>query len=217
MRPTSHNPVARENRDRFKAGGTLALNLVGSPGSGKTALIERTVQELQMRLSIGMIKGDLVADTDVRKIERYGVPATTILTRGRCHLEAVQIRDAFLKMAVVPLELLFIENVGDRHCPTTHDLGESMRVVVLSTAEGDDAPTKYPFVFERATVLVINKMDLLPFLTFDVEAVKKHALEVNPHLLVFQTSCTLGHGLREWNEWLLREVRALQEWPVVGH
>ena len=204
--------LADRNRDAFRRNGVIAMNLLGSPGSGKTTLLERTVDELKHHASVAVVAAGVHTDIDAKRISQYDVPVVPLVLQGKCHIDAGMLRSALDGIALGDTELLFIENVSGLICPSLHDLGESLTVAVLGVTEGDDKPLKHPELFRRASILVINKMDLLQWVTFDLDAFKRQALELNPGLKIFQISCTLGYGLREWYEWLLHEVRLGQEW-----
>ncbi len=197
--------IALENRARFDAAGVFVVGLVSSPGSGKTSLLERTLQKLQGRARCAVIEGDVQTDNDARRIAALGVPAVQIVTNGTCHLEARMVQDALPQVDLAGLDLLFIENVGNLVCPSTYELGEHERVVLASTTEGEDKPLKYPAMFRKSQVLVLNKVDLLPYVPFDMAKARAYALQVNPELRVFETSCTTGQGLDAWVDWLLEK------------
>ncbi|MFI5178915.1 MAG: hydrogenase nickel incorporation protein HypB [Vicinamibacterales bacterium] len=197
-----NDAIAATNRARFAAHGLTVLNIVSSPGAGKTTLLERTLERLNGRLRVAVIEGDVQTDLDARRVAKYGVPVVQIVTNGGCHLEANLVQHALDRLDLENVDLLIIENVGNLVCPANYDLGEAMKVVVLSTTEGDDKPLKYPAMFRNASVLVINKTDLLPHVGADLEAIKRNAAQINPDLRVFETSCTTGAGLDDWCRWL---------------
>ncbi len=201
-----NDEIARGNREEFARHGIFVLNLVSSPGSGKTSLLERTLEHLSAKVAIAVIEGDVQTDLDARRVGRYNIPAVQIITRGGCHLEANLVRDALQKLDLKSVQVLVIENVGNLVCPAAYDLGESMKVVIVSTTEGDDKPLKYPSIFHGASVLVINKIDLLPYVDSDISALRKNALSVNPGLLIFETSCTTKKGIAEWCDWVAANV-----------
>jgi hydrogenase nickel incorporation protein HypB len=186
----------------LKQHGVFSINLVSSPGSGKTSILEQTLGILRGRLRIGVIEGDVQTDFDAQRVARYQVPVIQIVTNGGCHLEARLVQDAMAQMDLHQLDLLVIENVGNLVCPANYDLGEALKVVVVSTTEGDDKPLKYPGMFRHASILIINKIDLLPYVNCNLEALKQNALNINPSLRVFETSCTTGAGILEWCHWL---------------
>lgn len=202
-----NDEVARQNRAAFADNGVFALNMVSSPGAGKTSILERTLEQLRVEISIAVIEGDVQTDLDARRVAKYNVPAVQIVTRGGCHLEANLVRDAIGSLNLKEIELLIIENVGNLVCPSNYDLGEAMKVVVASTTEGDDKPLKYPAMFRNSSVLIINKIDLLPYLPCNLAVLKENALKINPSLTVFETSCTTGQGIEQWCSWLLENSR----------
>jgi hydrogenase nickel incorporation protein HypB len=197
-----NDEIARQNRSLFADHGTFVLNMVSSPGAGKTSILERTSEQLRGTLKIAVIEGDVQTDLDAQRIARYQVPAVQIVTRGGCHLEANLVRDALQSLDLSGIELLFIENVGNLVCPSNYDLGEEMKVVVASTTEGEDKPLKYPAMFRNASVLIINKIDLLPYLNLNAQLLKDNALKINPSLTIFETSCTTQQGIAQWCDWL---------------
>ncbi len=201
-----NDEIAGRNRALFAEHGVVVLNFVSSPGSGKTSIIEKTIEQLREQISLAVIEGDVQTDIDAQRIARLGVPAVQIVTRGGCHLEANLVHDALQNIELQNIELLIIENVGNLVCPANYDLGEAMKVVVISTTEGDDKPLKYPNMFRYASVLIINKIDLLPYVNCNIEQLKRNALSINPDLRVFETSCTTGAGIQEWSEWLHQQT-----------
>jgi hydrogenase nickel incorporation protein HypB len=207
--------IARANRERFNSRNQLVINIVSSPGSGKTSILEHTITNLKESIKISVIEGDVQTDFDAQRVAALGVQAVQIVTNGGCHLEARLVRDALQNINLEQTELLIIENVGNLVCPANYDLGEDFKVVVLSTTEGDDKPLKYPSMFRNASVLMINKIDLLPYLTCSIETLRENALRINPDLLIFQTSCTTGEGIREWCEWLAG--RTVSKTSAPGH
>lgn len=198
--------LARRNRGIFARQGTLVVNLMSSPGSGKTTVLERSIDHLHDRLRLGVIEGDLYTDQDARRIEKKGVPVKQINTQGACHLDAGMVGEAFASIGE-NLDLLFIENVGNLVCPAEFDLGEDFKAVVISTTEGNDKPSKYPLVFRKARVVLLNKIDLLPFTDFSVEQFREDMAKINPQAPVFMVSGRTGEGFEEWIAWLLEEVR----------
>jgi hydrogenase nickel incorporation protein HypB len=165
------------------------------------------LEVLKDDLEIAVIEGDVQTDYDAQRVARYEVPVAQIVTHGGCHLEARLVRDALSKMDLSKVELLVIENVGNLVCPANYDLGEAEKVVILSTTEGDDKPKKYPAMFRNASVLIINKMDLIPYVNCDPAVIKTNALQINPNLTVFETSCTSKAGIAEWCNWLKSRAR----------
>jgi len=201
-----NDQVAAENRAAFAAHHLFVVNMVSSPGAGKTSLLERSLETLKGSLRVAVVEGDVQTDLDARRVARYGVPAVQIVTHGGCHLEAKLVQDAIATLDLAGLDLLVIENVGNLVCPANYDLGEAMKVVVVSTTEGDDKPLKYPPMFRNAPVLVINKMDLVPYLDADPDVLERHARQINPALTVFRTSCRSGEGIDAWCAWLAAQV-----------
>ncbi|MER2552709.1 MAG: hydrogenase nickel incorporation protein HypB [Thauera sp.] len=193
---------AAENRAWLAARGIFALNLVSSPGSGKTALLVRTLQLLAGRVSAAVIEGDQQTEFDAERIRATGVPALQINTGKGCHLDADMVARALPRMNLVDYSLLLIENVGNLVCPAAFDLGEAHKVAILSVTEGEDKPLKYPDMFAAADLMLLNKVDLLPYLAFDTRRAIDYALRVNPRLRVIRTSATSGEGLDEWIAWI---------------
>lgn len=202
---SENNRVARQNRTRFGAAGCVAVNVVSSPGSGKTTLLERTIERLGDKgfRRVAVIEGDQHTDNDADRIRRLGVPAVQINTHNGCHLDARMVASAFDELQVKET-LLFVENVGNLVCPALFDLGESLRVVLLSVTEGDDKPLKYPYMFAGADICVINKIDLLPYVDSDLARLKENASKINRQLRFFELSAFRGTGLDEWCDYLLR-------------
>jgi hydrogenase nickel incorporation protein HypB len=202
-----NDEIAGQNRELFRRNGLFVLNLVSSPGAGKTSLLERTLEHLRGTLPVAVIEGDVQTDLDAQRVARYGVPAVQILTRGGCHLEAHLVREALRSIDLSAVRLLIIENVGNLVCPSNYDLGEDLKVVVASTTEGDEKPLKYPAMFRNSGVLIINKIDLVPHLDSDPALLRANALQINPQLRVFFTSCRTGEGIGEWCDWLAERSR----------
>ncbi len=202
-----NDEVAAENRARFKENRLFTLNLVSSPGSGKTTLLERTLEILAGQLRISVVEGDVQTDNDARRIAKYNVPVVQIITNGACHLEAKLVQDAVANLPLAQTDILVIENVGNLVCPASYDLGEDLKVVLFSTSEGDDKPLKYPKMFRVADVCIINKVDLLPYLEFDMAKAKENARNINPGLTIFEVSAKTGEGIDEWIEWLRKEAQ----------
>jgi hydrogenase nickel incorporation protein HypB len=197
-----NDEIARQNREFFLQKGIFCINMVSSPGAGKTSILEKTLEHLRGRVTLAVIEGDVQTDLDAQRVARYGVPAVQIITRGGCHLEANLVRDALGSISLDGIRLLIIENVGNLVCPSNYDLGEAMKVVVASTTEGDDKPLKYPAMFRNSSVLIINKIDLMPYLNCSLETLRANARQINPSLRVFETSCRTGEGIDPWCSWL---------------
>ena len=200
--------LARKNRSTFSGQGLLVVNLMSSPGSGKTTILEKTIEYLNGKLKLGVIEGDLYTDQDAQRIEQKGVQVVQINTEGACHLDAGMVGKAFEELPGENLELLFIENVGNLVCPAEFDLGEDFKAVVISTTEGNDKPLKYPLIFREARVILLNKIDLLAYTNFSLERFREDLAQINPSAPVFLVSGSTGAGIAEWNEWLLGEVRS---------
>lgn len=202
-----NDEVAAQNRALLKKFDVYTINLVSSPGSGKTSILERTLIHFGRKLKISVIEGDVQTSLDAERVGKFDVPVVQIVTNGACHLEAKLVQDALTKLDFTQTQLLFIENVGNLVCPAAYDLGEDMKVVIVSTTEGDDKPLKYPRMFMNASVLLINKIDLLPYVNCKIDQLRKNALQINPSLEIMEMSCTTGTGVDEWCRWLESKVR----------
>jgi hydrogenase nickel incorporation protein HypB len=202
--------LAERNRGYFEAKNILALNLVSSPGSGKTSLLERTLTAMQAEIDCFVIEGDQQTSNDALRIAKTNAPVVQINTGKGCHLDAAMIHQALKQLALTDDSLLFIENVGNLVCPALFDLGEGARVVIISVTEGDDKPIKYPDMFHTADLCLINKMDLLPYVDFDVAKAREYALRVNHHLAFIELSATTGQGMDQWYDWLREQRLALR-------
>jgi hydrogenase nickel incorporation protein HypB len=178
------------------------LNVISSPGSGKTTILAKTIESLKGKLRIGVIEGDIQTDLDAQRIRKTGAPAIQINTDGACHLSAAQVSAALHKLPIDDLDLVFVENVGNLVCPSAFDLGETAKIAVLSTPEGDDKPAKYPAIFARAAAVLINKIDLLGAADFDIEKVKADILKLNKKARIFPVSAKTGEGMPHWHDWL---------------
>ena len=205
-----NDQIAVGNRQLFREHQIFALNLVSSPGAGKTSILEKTFQELRDEMKLAVIEGDVQTDLDARRVSQYGVSVVQIVTLGGCHLEANLVRDALKELDLAAIELLFIENVGNLVCPSNYDLGEAMKVVVLSTTEGDDKPLKYPAMIRNSSVLLLNKIDLIPYVPCDLDVLRKNALKINPALKIFEISCITGDGIPDWCNWLRKKDYSLK-------
>lgn len=197
-----NNQYAIENRCYLSKLGIFALNLVSSPGSGKTTLLVKTIQILQNKLPMIVIEGDQQTDNDAARIRETGIPVTQINTGKGCHLDAFMVKQAIQQISPQQNSVLFIENVGNLVCPSNFDLGEAHKVVILSVTEGEDKPLKYPDMFHAADLMLLNKCDLLPYLSFDVDLAIEYAHRVHPGLPVIQISATLGSGMQIWIDWI---------------
>jgi len=195
--------MASRNSGYFEAKGVVTLNLMSSPGSGKTTLLEKTIKALKGKRPVAVIEGDQQTLNDAERIDQAGAPVVQVNTGNGCHLDAEMIRQALDKLDVQEKSILFIENVGNLVCPSLFELGEKHRVVIISVTEGEDKPLKYPTMFEHADTCIINKIDLLPYVDFDMAKVKEYALEVNPHLKIMELSAHTGEGMEDWIHWVL--------------
>jgi len=188
----------------------LCLNMISSPGSGKTSILTRTISELKGKIKIGVIEGDIQTEIDAERIRATAAPVVQIETGGACHLSAAQVNAALDNLPVSDLNLIFIENVGNLVCPSAFELGENGKIVVLSVAEGDDKPAKYPAIFAKSKVLLVNKIDLLKVagqVDFDIERVKADARKLNKGIEIFPISAKTGEGMTDWYEWLIKSVK----------
>lgn len=206
---SANDVIASELREAFKTNGALALNFISSPGSGKTMLLEKTLELLPPHTRAAILTGDIQTDNDAQRLMRYGYPVRQITTGGACHLDAFMIETHIGNWLGRGLQLLLIENVGNLVCPTSCDLGEDAKVVVLSVTEGDDKPLKYPGIFRKAELMILNKIDLLPHVAFNLETARKNARAIHPEIEIIETSCTTGAGLGQWMHWL--EARAAKK------
>ena len=198
---------AKKNKAFFKKNHVVCLNVISSPGSGKTTTISRTIQDLHGQITIGVIEGDIKTDTDAQKIRDAGGEAVQIETQGACHLSAEQVYRALKELNAKELDVVIIENVGNLVCPAAFDLGEAQRVILLSVPEGDDKPIKYPGTFAEADVVLINKIDLADYIDFNLERALGDIRVVNPDVEIFQVSATTGEGMNQWYDWLLNQVK----------
>jgi hydrogenase nickel incorporation protein HypB len=200
--------LAARNREIFAASELFVLNLVSSPGSGKTSILERTLGELKEKVRFAVLEGDQQTSNDAERIAATGVPVRQINTGAGCHLDAHMVGHGVEAFDLAATDVLLIENVGNLVCPAAFDLGEDHKVAVLSVTEGEDKPLKYPQMFQAADLLLINKIDLLPYLRFDLEQCKAFARRVNPRIHIIELSCQSGAGMEAWYEWLAAGVRA---------
>ena len=198
--------IAAALRQEFQRRGIFCLNLISSPGAGKTLLLERTLEGFAPGRRVAVLTGDIQTDNDARRLARYGFPVQQITTAGACHLDARMVERHLANWDLSSIGLLLIENVGNLVCPTSYDLGEDAKVVILSVAEGDDKPLKYPGIFHRAELLVLSKIDLLPYVPFDIAAARDNARKVNPAIEIVEVSSTTGAGLDAWRAWLDRRA-----------
>jgi len=189
-------------RERYARRSTWCVNLISSPGSGKTALLERTLASLDPSRRVAVLTGDIQTDNDAQRLARYGFPVRQITTGGACHLDARMVTEALAEWPPDSFDILFVENVGNLVCPTSYDLGEEARVVVFSVAEGEDKPLKYPATFHRADLVVLNKIDLLPYVPFRLDLARDYIRRIQPDARIVEVSCTTGAGLDAWRNWI---------------
>ena len=192
------------NRETLRAHGVTAFNLIGSPGSGKTSLIETAYRELAGKAAMGVIEGDLASDKDTVRLKSLGMEALQINTGRGCHLSPLMVRDALSGIPLDAIDILIIENVGNLVCPVSFDLGEDAKIGLVSVAEGDDKPTKYPLLFLEAEVVILNKIDLIPHTDFNRDSFYLGLRAINPTIPVIETSCRTGEGVVKWVEWLMK-------------
>ncbi len=202
----ANDRIARENRDLFDEKGLYVINLMSSPGAGKTSLVEATIHSLRDRYRIGVIEGDIQDTYDADRIARLEIPVVQINTGGGCHLDGNMVREALPSFDLNELDLLIVENVGNLVCPAEFKIGENVKIMILSTPEGADKPAKYPLMFREASVMIINKMDLIPYVDFDLGKAKKDALALNRNLNIIEVSCKTKAGLQEWIQWLTGKI-----------
>jgi hydrogenase nickel incorporation protein HypB len=203
----ANDRIAAGNKKIFDEAQVFVVNIMSGPGAGKTSLIERTIKELDGKIKIGVIEGDIAGTDDAERIEKLGIPVVQINTGGGCHLDANMIREVLEDFPLKDLDLLIIENVGNLVCPAEFNLGEDMKIMLLSLAEGHDKPLKYPLMFQESSALVLNKIDLIPYTNADIGKMKKDSLSLNPKLKIFEVSCKTGEGINEWTDWLKSLVK----------
>ncbi len=198
--------IAAENKALFAEKQVYVINLMGSPGAGKTSVLEKTMERLKDKLKMAVIEGDLFTSKDADRIAKHDVPVIQINTSGGCHLDAAMVQRVAQKMDLDDIDLLIVENVGNLVCPAEFDVGEDDKGVVLSITEGDDKPMKYPLIFKESSIALLNKVDILPYCNFDMTAAKEDILTLHPNMTVEEVSCVTGDGLEAWCGWLLRKV-----------
>jgi len=202
---SANDQLAAQNRQLLDQYGICGMNVMASPGSGKTSLILRTIDALHGRLRVGVIEGDIASTVDADRVATKSVPVVQINTGGQCHLDAPMAQRALAQLPLADLDLIIIENVGNLICPVDFKLGEDLNVMIASAPEGDDKPYKYPGIFVAVDAVVINKVDLLPYVHFDVAAFRKLVTGMNPDVAVFELSCETGQGIEEWAEWVVKQ------------
>ncbi|MBN2167864.1 MAG: hydrogenase nickel incorporation protein HypB [Actinobacteria bacterium] len=198
--------VAKENRGILDKSGTYMVNMMASPGAGKTSLVVKTLEGLSGDLKAVVIEGDIAGKVDAERVSDTGTEAIQINTGGSCHLEAKQVNTALMNLNLEGIGLAIVENVGNLVCPAEFKLGEDLKVMILSVAEGDDKPLKYPLMFSESDVLIVNKIDLIPYTNFNLDKLKDTVKKMNPDVTIFEVSCTNGDGIPEWVEWLKSRV-----------
>jgi len=211
--------IAASLRERYEAAGLLCLNLISSPGSGKTALLEKTLAALgaeEPRLRIAVLTGDIQTDNDARRLARYGYPVKQITTGGTCHLDGTMIERHLAGWNLEDIDVLFIENVGNLVCPSSYDLGEHAKIVLLSVTEGDDKPLKYPSIFFKSALFLMTKVDLLGLVPFDAEEAERNARRIHEGMEIIRSSATLEGGLDAWLVWLKAKLEAVREEAHAG-
>jgi hydrogenase nickel incorporation protein HypB len=202
-----NDQIASEVYERLSAAGIFVVNLMGSPGCGKTSLLENTIIGLKDEISMAVIEGDLFTSKDADRIKQHGVPVVQINTGGGCHLDADMVNSVLDSLDLQALDLIVIENVGNLVCPAEFNIGEDVKVTVLSITEGEDKPLKYPLIFKQASAVILNKVDLLPYTSFDMQAAIKDITGINPNAVLVQISCQTGAGLPQWHDWLKEQIR----------
>jgi len=204
---SANDRMAARNRETLDQAGLYSINLMASPGAGKTSLILKTLESLNGRLRLGVVEGDLASSIDADKAVAAGLPAVQINTGGECHLDAVMLSDALTALPLNELDLVLVENVGNLVCPANFQIGTHLNVLIASIPEGDDKPYKYPGMYRGVQVLIINKIDLLPYVPFDMEYFKRGVEVLNPGVVTFPVSCKTGEGMNAWTDWLVEQVK----------
>jgi hydrogenase nickel incorporation protein HypB len=208
--------IAAQLRARFQEHGILCLNIISSPGSGKTSLLERTLGSLPHYDRVAVLTGDIQTDNDAARLRRFHFPVKQITTGGTCHLDARMIERHLADWRLEDLDLLLIENVGNLVCPSSYDLGEAAKIVLLSVTEGEDKPLKYPSIFFKSDLLILTKTDLLPYVPFDINAAADNARRIHPGIEIVKVSCLTGNGMHEWMMWLEQRRRAAKSLSPVA-
>jgi len=203
-----NDKIAAENRKLFAEKNICVINLMGSPGSGKTSLLEKILPKLAEKINVAVIEGDLFTAKDAERIERKNISVIQINTAGGCHLDAAMVKRAAETLNLDELNLIIVENVGNLVCPAEFDVGENFKVVALSITEGDDKPLKYPLIFKESAATVLNKIDLLPYTNFNLENAREDLTTIHPNIKIFETSCTNGAGLDSFCDWILENLRS---------
>jgi hydrogenase nickel incorporation protein HypB len=213
---SENDKLAAELRVRFHEHGILCLNIISSPGSGKTSLLERTLESLPREARVAVLTGDIQTENDANRLKRAGFPVKQITTGGTCHLDARMIDRHLAEWRLEDIDLLLIENVGNLVCPSSYDLGEEAKIVLLSVTEGEDKPLKYPSIFFKSELMVLNKMDLLPYVPFDVAVAEENARKVHPGMEIVRVSCTTREGVGAWLAWIERRRQSARAGAAVA-
>lgn len=212
---SENDRIAASLRARFQENGTVCLNLISSPGSGKTALLEKTLESFAPNRRVAVLTGDIQTEADATRLKQFGFPVKQITTGGTCHLDARMIDRHLADWPLDQIELLFLENVGNLVCPSSYDLGEAAKVVLLSVTEGEDKPLKYPSVFFKSELVLITKTDLLPYVPFRLAVAEENARRVHPGVEIVKLSCTTGDGMEGWLHWLEKRCKTLRTEALV--
>lgn len=203
--------IAEELRTRFRSGRVLALNLISSPGAGKTSLLEQTLKRFPKNLRTAVLTGDIETDNDAKRLMPFGHPVRQITTGGSCHLDAKMVQRGLASLGPEDVDVLFIENVGNLVCPASFDLGEACKIVVLSVTEGDDKPLKYPSTWVKSDLVILNKIDLLPHVPFNAARARENSKRVHPGIDIIEVSCTTGQGIDDWLRWIEKRLDAVRK------
>ena len=202
----ANNRIATDNRELFDAKKIYVINLMSSPGAGKTTLVERTIDALKSSYRIAVIEGDIQDTCDAERVAAHGIPAVQINTGGSCHIDGNMVREALQSLNLDEIDFLIVENVGNLVCPAEFSVGENIKIMLLSTPEGADKPSKYPLMFHESAALIINKIDLLPYVDFDMDNAKRVSAVINPKLAIHEVSCKTGQGLDGFYQWLKSRI-----------
>jgi len=203
----ANDQIAAKNRELMASHEVFAVNVMASPGAGKTSVVLQTIKALKDKVTIGVIEGDIASSIDAEIVAKEGVPVVQINTGGECHLESFQIQNALNNLPLADIDLLLIENVGNLVCPAEFSIGEDLKVLIASVPEGDDKPYKYPLMFNTVDAIVLNKIDLLPYVKFNVDGFTKTVKTINPKVELFKVSCSTGAGIQAWAEWLSAQMK----------
>jgi hydrogenase nickel incorporation protein HypB len=207
----ANDRIAMDNRALFDKSKTYVINLMSSPGAGKTTLVEKTIEALKDKYTISVIEGDIQDTFDADRIAKLGIPVVQINTGGACHIDGNMVRETLPAFNLENIDLLIVENVGNLVCPAEFKVGENIKAMILSTPEGADKPAKYPLIFQESAVMIINKMDLIPYVDFDVERARRDARVSNKNLEIFEVSCKESSGLSDWFQWLEDQIESFKK------